>query len=129
MADTDTSTMESEQKMKEDLSKIAGEHAVDITPNKDGGVFKLIKKEGSGDSGPLTGDSVFVHYVGTLLDGSKFDSSRDRKEQFEFTLGKGEVCLGGLSLLMRSITPDNCLFGSHTLSLWVVENIWRNCAV
>eukprot|EP00918_Siedleckia_nematoides_P001448 GHVU01003437.1.p1 GENE.GHVU01003437.1~~GHVU01003437.1.p1 ORF type:complete len:480 (-),score=102.21 GHVU01003437.1:934-2373(-) len=66
-------------------------NAVDISPNKDGGVLKEIKVEGSGDEGPCKGDRVFVHYVGTLLDGSKFDSSRDRDEQFEFTLGTSQV--------------------------------------
>ncbi|KAI4902615.1 hypothetical protein NFI96_032938 [Prochilodus magdalenae] len=63
----------------------------DITPNKDGGVLKLVKKEGAGTELPMTGDKVFVHYVGTLLDGTQFDSSRDRGERFSFELGKGQV--------------------------------------
>ncbi|XP_076848890.1 peptidyl-prolyl cis-trans isomerase FKBP4 [Brachyhypopomus gauderio] len=63
----------------------------DITPKKDGGVLKLVKKEGTGTELPMTGDKVFVHYVGTLLDGTQFDSSRDRGERFSFELGKGQV--------------------------------------
>ncbi|XP_022610153.1 peptidyl-prolyl cis-trans isomerase FKBP4 [Seriola dumerili] len=73
-----------------------GQHTIpmegeDITPKKDGGVLKLVKKEGTGTELPMTGDKVFVHYVGTLLDGTHFDSSRDRGEKFSFELGKGQV--------------------------------------
>ncbi|KAK7891511.1 hypothetical protein WMY93_023474 [Mugilogobius chulae] len=62
----------------------------DVTPKKDGGVLKLIKREGTGEELPMTGDKVTVHYVGTLLDGTLFDSSRGR-DRFTFELGKGQV--------------------------------------
>jgi len=40
------------------------------------------------------GQQVSVHYTGWLTDGTKFDSSHDRGQSFDFRLGAGEVILG-----------------------------------
>jgi peptidylprolyl isomerase len=65
------------------------------------------------------GQTVSVHYVGTFLDGKKFDSSRDRNTPYDFPLGKGKVMKGldeGVASmkfggLRKLIIPFNLAFG------------------
>ncbi len=70
------------------------EHATaDQMTKTESGLTYEVLKEGTGDL-PKKGDRVVVHYTGTLEDGTKFDSSRDRGDAFEFTLGVGQVIKG-----------------------------------
>lgn len=65
---------------------------LDVSPAKNGGVRKAVLKEGIvyGPS-PVYGDFVWVHYIGSLANGTKFDSSHDRGAMFTFQLGYGQV--------------------------------------
>lgn len=59
----------------------------------DSGLKYIVIEEGDGAS-PQKGQNVTVHYTGTLEDGSKFDSSRDRNRPFSFKIGVGQVIKG-----------------------------------
>jgi peptidylprolyl isomerase len=59
----------------------------------DSGLKYIVVKEGDGAT-PQNGQNVTVHYTGTLEDGTKFDSSRDRNRPFSFKIGIGQVIKG-----------------------------------
>ncbi|CAN1130961.1 Peptidyl-prolyl cis-trans isomerase FKBP65 [Linum perenne] len=74
------------------------------------GLKKKLVKEGEGWDTPDSGDEVEVHYTGTLLDGSKFDSSRDRGTPFKFTLGQGQVIKGWDQGIKTMKKGENAIF-------------------
>lgn len=57
------------------------------------GLKYIVVEEGNGAT-PQAGQTVTVHYTGTLEDGAKFDSSRDRNSPFSFKIGVGQVIQG-----------------------------------
>ncbi len=58
------------------------------------GVTKTTITNGDGKTFPKAGDSLTMHYTGTLKTGQKFDSSVDRGQPFQFTIGVGQVIRG-----------------------------------
>lgn len=68
----------------------------DVSKAQDGGVLKKILQAAPDDAAgpPPVGNEVQAHYTGSLLDGTKFDSSVDRGTPFKFTIGNGQVIRG-----------------------------------
>ncbi len=76
-------------------NNVLEEESMDLSnaTTTDSGLKYVVIEEGNGAS-PQKGENVTVHYTGTLEDGSKFDSSRDRNRPFSFKLGVGQVIQG-----------------------------------
>lgn len=80
------------QKLKEEGEKFLAENKTkEGVITTESGLQYKVEKEGTGAK-PTANDKVKVHYTGTLLDGTKFDSSVDRGEPAEF--GVGQVIKG-----------------------------------
>jgi peptidylprolyl isomerase len=90
------------------------------TITTDSGLQYIEIEEGTG-SAPEEGDLVAVHYVGTLEDGTEFDSSHDRGDPIQFPLGRGMVIPGwdeGIALMKEGgkaklIIPPELAYGER----------------
>ncbi|WP_127846339.1 peptidylprolyl isomerase [Psychroflexus aestuariivivens] len=86
------------------------------------GLFYKIEEENPSGKSPKPRQKVKVHYEGYLMNGKKFDSSRDRGKPIEFTVGVGQVIPGwdeGLQKLKtgekaRFIIPSNLAYGARS---------------
>jgi peptidylprolyl isomerase len=74
----------------QEISKKMTTEKIITTPS---GLQYVDRIVGTGAS-PKTGQTVTVHYTGTLENGTKFDSSRDRNQPFSFKIGVGQVIKG-----------------------------------
>jgi peptidylprolyl isomerase len=119
-----------EQKKADDARKEAGEstsiqkylkeNKITPTTTLPNGLIYIDKQAGTGPK-PLDGKKVKVHYTGKLLDGTKFDSSLDRGQPFEFTLGRKQVIEGwdaGIALMNEGgkatlIIPSKLAYGER----------------
>jgi len=79
--------------MADSPTKTPGAAAGQASQTTSGGVQYVDEKPGDGAEAQK-GQTVTVHYTGWLADGTKFDSSHDRKQPFKFKLGQGQVIKG-----------------------------------
>ena len=81
----------------------------------------VVTQKGTGTATPKKGATVTAHYTGTLLDGTKFDSSVDRGKPFKFQVGMNRVIKGwdeAFSSMNKGekrtlIIPPNLGYGSR----------------
>ncbi len=111
----DQKIADAKAKMDSELDKLA----TGFDKTESGLRYQIIQK-GSGAQASQ-GKNISVHYKGQLADGRVFDSSYDRKQPIDFTVGVGQVIKGwdeGLQLLKvgdkaRLVIPSHLAYGSQ----------------
>ena len=101
------------------LKSYIAEKGITSMPTESG-LYYVETLKGTGKF-PQKGERIKVHYKGTLLDGTPFDSSIERNQPFEFVLGMGQVIRGwdeGLALMQEGgkatlILPFNLAYGER----------------
>lgn len=114
--------LENNKKQESELmKKYLAEKNITTKPTASGLIY-VEKVKGTGTRA-VAGKKVKVHYTGTLLNGTKFDSSRDRNEPFEFVLGQGQVIKGwdeGISMMnvggkATLVIPSSIAYGERDM--------------
>jgi FKBP-type peptidyl-prolyl cis-trans isomerase len=114
--------LETNKKQEGDLmKKYLIDHKITAKPTASGLIY-VEKVKGTG-ARAAAGKKVKVHYTGTLLNGTKFDSSRDRNEPFEFVLGQGQVIKGwdeGIAMMnvggkATLVIPSSIAYGERDM--------------
>ena len=101
----------------------SGEKATTMAENMEttpSGLQYVDTKVGAGAS-PQKGQTAVVHYTGWLVDGKKFDSSKDHGQPFQFAVGRGEVIKGwdeGVATMKvggvrRLVVPPDLAYGAR----------------
>ena len=115
-----------EEQMKEQEAIILQQYIEDKEikeKTKKSGLYYIAIKPGTGRK-PNIGDSLLVHYTGSLLSGKVFDSSYERNKPFKFCLGSNEVIAGweeGFSFMKKGgkalfIIPSELAYGKDGYS-------------
>ncbi|AHJ31430.1 FKBP-type peptidyl-prolyl cis-trans isomerase [Nodularia spumigena CCY9414] len=115
-----TETTPASTSVTQNQTLIASNTMSDNVVTTPSGLKYIELEEGTGAT-PERGQTVVVHYTGTLENGNKFDSSRDRNSPFEFKIGTGQVIKGwdeGLSTMKvggrrQLIIPAELGYGSR----------------
>lgn len=109
------------------LQQFLDEEHIDVSPTESG-IYHVVLEEGTGPE-VERGDTVVVHYEGKFLNGKFFDSTKQRKQPFEFVYGTKMQVIQGMEELigqMRegekalAILPSDMAFGKTGSSTGII---------
>ena len=87
------------EQIKKLIAELKKKHKADVVTTESGLRYIVVQK-GAGNP-PAKGTTISAHYTGTLADGTKFDSSRDRGVPLKFQVGVGRVIPGWDEALLQ----------------------------
>ena len=87
------------EQIKKLIAELKKKHKADVVTTESGLRYIVVQK-GVGNP-PAKGTTISAHYTGTLADGTKFDSSRDRGVPLKFPVGVGRVIPGWDEALLQ----------------------------